>query len=77
MPDARFASDDIPSVSASAHTSAATSDRKSVVQGKSVDLGGLRIIKKKTTRDDKKHLRPLYVRLAKIKDLIAIREARA
>lgn len=30
---------------------------------------------RKTTREDKKHLRPLYVRLAKIKGLIAIREA--
>ena len=29
----------------------------------------------KATKEDKKHLRPLYVRLAKIKDLIAIREA--
>ena len=27
-------------------------DRKSVVQGKSVDLGGRRIIKKKKERDD-------------------------
>ena len=30
---------------------------------------------RKTTREDKKHLRPLYVRLAKIKGLIAVREA--
>ena len=30
---------------------------------------------RKTTREDKKHLRPLYVRLAKIKSLIAVREA--
>ena len=29
----------------------------------------------KATKEDKKHLRPLYVRLAKIKDLISIREA--
>jgi len=29
----------------------------------------------KPTKEDKRHLRPLYVRLAKIKDLIAIREA--
>ena len=29
-------------------------DRKSVVQGKSVDLGGRRIIKKKTTQEKKK-----------------------
>ena len=29
-------------------------DRKSVVQGKSVDLGGRRIIKKKKTREKKK-----------------------
>ena len=31
-----------------------TKDRKSVVQGKSVDLGGRRIIKKKKTREKKK-----------------------
>jgi len=30
---------------------------------------------RKTTREDKRHLKPLYIRLAKIKDLIAIREA--
>jgi len=30
---------------------------------------------RKTTKQDKSHLRPLYIRLAKIKDLIAIREA--
>ena len=39
------------------------------------DVRILRTTGRKTTRDDKKHLRPLYVRLAKIKDLIAIREA--
>ena len=39
------------------------------------DVPFLALTGRKTTREDKKHLRPLYVRLAKIKGLIAIREA--
>lgn len=38
------------------------------------DVRVLHTTGRKTTREDKRHLRPLYVRLAKIKDLIAIRE---
>lgn len=39
------------------------------------DLRVARTCGRKTTKQDKSHLRPLYIRLAKIKDLIAIREA--
>lgn len=39
------------------------------------DLRVARTCGRKTNKQDKSHLRPLYIRLAKIKDLIAIREA--
>ena len=40
-------------------------DRKSVVQGKSVDLGGRRIIKKKKTKEKKEKKKKRYKKIKK------------